>query len=75
MIDTKLTNLVEKLKGKSVYNNLREIALGKCKDKVQETIGISSLLTHCLIECRTDPSYKPLVTTLFEKLSELLYEL
>ena len=75
MIDQKLVQLVEKLKGKSVYDNLKDISQGKCKDKVQEGIGISSLLTHALIEHKTDKSYRSLIGELYEKLGELLWTL
>lgn len=75
MIDQKLVQLVEKLKGKSVYDNLKAISQGKCKDRVQETIGISSLCTHALIEMQKDKSFRELVTILYEKFGELLYHL
>jgi len=73
--DKLLAKLIENVKGKSVYTNLKSIANGKCKDKIEEAKGISSAITHCLIEHQKDPQYKPLIASLFEKLGQLLYEL
>jgi len=74
-IEKQLIQLVEKLKGKSCYDNLKNISKGTSKDKIQEAIGISSLLTHSIIELKEDPDYKILTSNLFEKLGMLLYNL
>ena len=47
-----LSELVEKLKGKSVYNNIKRISEGKVEDKWELAKGYSSLLTHIFIECQ-----------------------
>jgi len=73
--ENQLENLVEKLKGKSVYENLKAISLGKCKDPIREVIGVSSLCTHALIELETNKEYKILVANLYEKLGQLIYDL
>jgi len=75
MVEKQLQTLVQKLKGKSVYVNLKQIAEGKCKDPVREVIGISSLLTHSLIEMQKNKEYKLLVANLYEKLGSLIYNL
>jgi len=74
-IGAQLVALVEKLKGKSVYSNLKKISEGKCEDKLQEIIGVSSLLTHSLIEMKTHKKYKILSSNLVEKIAELFYNL
>lgn len=67
--------LLSKLKGKSVYKNLKDIAEGKCKNKYREVIGVSSLLTHSLIEKEKGNNYNLLITVLYEKLGNLIYDL
>ena len=68
----KITALIEKLKGKSVYRNLLKVSKGRGKGTLDEVIGISSLLTHALIECKTDISYKEAVNILYVRLGELI---
>jgi hypothetical protein len=75
LLEQQFQELVTKLKGKSVYTNLELIAKGKCKTPITEIIGVSSLLTHGLIELEKNKKYKLLVSHLYEKLGELLYRL
>jgi len=74
--DQLLESLVAKLKGKSVYKTLRQIHE---KDGVSPLIkikGISSLLTHCIIEMESGrKEYGILLPILLEKQSELIYGL
>lgn len=46
-----MESLLQKLQGKSVYRTLSEVTSGKGRNKCRELIGLTSLLTHCLIEC------------------------
>jgi len=71
-VQRQLATLVEKLKGKSVYTSLKRISEGKCENKVNEVIGISSLLTHSLIEMKKNPDYVKLTDNLYVKLGELI---
>lgn len=75
IVEQQLALLVDKLKGKSVYENLKNISLGKEVDPIREVVGISSLLTHALIEMEIDKEYKILVASLYERLGSLIYNL
>ena len=68
-----LSKLVEKLKGKSVYKTLRKIEEGKADNNLVTAKGLSSLLTHTLIEQEKHPEYRMLVPVLIEKLNEVVY--
>ena len=69
--------LIEKLKGKSVYKTLKAIREGKAVDnQVVSMMGLSSLLTHVLIEMKQDRrEFGILVPIIFEKMGELVYSL
>ena len=67
-----LETLVEKLRGKSVFSNLKKIIRGESVDVVNHAIGISSLITHVLIECKQNSEYKVLLQDLYVKLGKLI---
>jgi hypothetical protein len=67
-----LEAIVSKLKGKSVYTNLCKIIKNENVDSVDKAIGLSSLLTHVLIEARTNREYRMLIPTLLRKLEDIL---
>jgi hypothetical protein len=68
--------LVEKLKGKSVYTTLRKILEGKIKNQAALTKGLSSLITHTLVEIEQgNPEYKILLEDLMKKLNVELSKL
>jgi len=67
-----LENLVLKLKGKSVYTNLNKILKNENVVKEDQAIALSSLLTHCLIEIKTNKEYKMLLSDLYKRLGGLL---
>lgn len=71
-----LQTLVDKLNkhGKTVYKTLKEISKDE-PNKLKLTKGISSLLTHVIIESETNPEYLILVPKIMEKLNNLVYEL
>lgn len=69
-----LQQLVEKLKGKSVAKTLRKIQEGKLENDLLTAKGLSSLLTHVVIECEHgNNEYKVLIPNIIEKLNEVIY--
>lgn len=71
-----LESLVKKLKGKSVYKTLKKLQEGKVGDDLLTAKGLSSLLTHVIIEItKGNNEYKVLVPNILEKLSEISYNL
>jgi len=71
-----LGDLVEKLKGKSVYKTLKKIQEG-CPEKSYTTLkGLTSLLTHILIEAEQGGTkFKILIPLVLEKINEMSYGL
>ena len=69
-----LEALVAKLKGKSVYANMKKIITGASMTKEDQAIAVSSLTTHTLIEMKTNPEYKILLSNLYKKLGVLIDE-
>lgn len=71
-----LGSLVEKLKGKSVYKTIKKIREG-CPEKSYTTLkGLSSLLTHILIEVEQGrDEFKILIPLVLEKINETVYNL
>ena len=71
-----LETLIQKLQGKSVYRTLKKIQEGKVDNKVLALKGLSSLLTHTLIEIEKGRSeYKLLIPTIIEKIGEISYDI
>jgi len=71
-----LDQLVEKLKGKSVYKTLKRIQEGKAGVDWAGLKGLMSLGTHIMIECEHgNTEYRILLPNLLEKISEMIYEL
>lgn len=69
-----LGNLIEKLKGKSVAKTLKLIQEGETKDGLLTAKGLSSLLTHVIIEVEHgNHEYKILIPNICEKLNEIIY--
>jgi hypothetical protein len=67
-----LAELVNKLKGKSVYKTLERSK--KVNDKFTDMKGLSSLFTHCIIECQQGHlEYQKLIPLLLDKLNDLSY--
>lgn len=64
-----LEELVEKLKGKSVYRSIQKIVYGDKSDTLLEMKGISSLITHSVIECeKGNREYMLLIRELWDRL-------
>lgn len=71
-----LDELIEKLKGKSIYKTIIEVQSGKCTNKFVRIKMISSLITHVCIECEKDKSdlrYYYLLPWLYDQLSKEMY--
>jgi len=70
-----LEKLMNKLKGKSVYTTLKGIQEGKIKDNYTKLKGLSSMLTHVIIETKVNPEYKILIPFVVNKINELSYHI
>ena len=71
-----LAELVEKLKGKSVYSTIKKISANEGLDDFTTLKGLSSLFTHCVIECQKDnKEFRCLFPIILEKINELVYKL
>ncbi len=69
-----LEQLVNKLKGKSVAKTLKLMQEGRTENSLTTAKGLSSLLTHIIIECENGNSeYKILIPNIIEKLNEIIY--
>jgi len=65
-----LARLMEKLKGKSVYKTMERV--GKKKSDLLTLKGLSSLLTHTVIECEQGHlEYRRLIPMLLEKINNI----
>lgn len=72
--DNLLDRLIEKLEGKSVCKTIKAIRDGKA-DAIQSMTGLSSLMTHVLIEMRQGhKEYGILLPVLYEKLGAMMVD-
>ena len=67
-----LETLITKLKGKSVYNGLKNLTEGKDQSNEQAIISTASLISHVAIESRADNKYRRLLPDLYRKLGVLI---
>lgn len=68
-----LTDLVERLKGKSVYDTLKRIVEGKGESNEEHLKGLFSLGTHTVIEIEQGRrEYKSLLPLIYKQLGEVL---
>lgn len=68
--DELLAHLVEKLKGKSVATTLERIRKGEVTEGFTAMKGLSSLLTHVLIECeKGGTEFRKLVPVILDRLN------
>lgn len=73
-VDDMLAALMEKLQGKSVYTTIKRIREHKEEHGWTVLKGLTSLLTHVIIECeqgRTE--YKLLIPTLLDRINAEAY--
>jgi len=69
-----LSALLDKLKGKSAYKTLKRISEGKVSNNCEEMKGLSSLITHALIECEQgNLEFRLIIFETYKKLSKLFY--
>lgn len=74
--DQLLAQLVEKLKGKSVATTLERIRTGKVTGELTAMKGLSSLLTHVLIECEKGATeFRKLIPVILESLNTSGYKI
>ena len=67
-----LEKLVSKLKGKSVYTNLKKLLERKETSVEQELISTASLIVHVGIEIKENTEYKFLLPDLHKKLGIII---
>ena len=68
-----LENLIEKLKGKSVYSNLRKIFKNESVNVIDMKVTLSSLITHLLLEEKQGGrEYSNLIKETHKKLGDLI---
>jgi len=72
---TLLEGLVTKLKGKSVYTNLRKLLEKKETSVEQELISTASLIVHAGIEMKENKEFKCLLPDLYKKLGGIINKL
>jgi len=70
-----LEKLVAKLRGKSVYTNLKKLLEHKETSIEQELISTASLIVHVGIEIKEDKEYKSLLPDLYKKLGVIINKL
>ena len=67
-----LASLLEKLKGKSVEKGIKRALNESRATTLEQGIAISSLCTHCLIEMKTDNTYKLLLPDIYKRLGDFI---
>jgi len=71
-----LKELIEKLRGKSVYKTLTKIQEEKIDNDLTTLKGLFSLGTHIVIECEHgNKAYGMLIPGILEKISEIAYNI
>ena len=67
-----LDNILEKIRGKKVFNTLKKTVAESVDDNTDSLVGVSSLMTHVAIECKTNREYRALLPDLHSKLGALI---
>jgi len=71
-----LKDLIEKLKGKSVYKTLKRLANGHGCGGITEAVATTSLLTHILLEIKAgNLEYRKLALSTLERVTDKVYGL
>ena len=69
-----LAELEEKLKGKRIHQSLKQFREGKINSRASRLKIVSSLLTHCAIECeKGNIQFERLIPSIVEQLNTLAY--
>jgi hypothetical protein len=74
MVEEQLKALVNKVSNKTVGKNLTKAAKGQTTP-IKEVIALNSLLTHALIEFKTDARYILSVAELYKQVGDLIAEI
>ena len=75
-VESLLAALIHKLEGKSIYRTLEKIHKNEAVDPFMKLKGLSSLITHTVIEMeKGGVEYGLILPSLMEKAQALLYEL
>lgn len=70
-----LNQLIEKLKGKSVYKTLKRVARGGFENSDRFLKGLFSLGTHIVVEVEQGRSeYRMLLPVIYGKIGKILYD-
>jgi hypothetical protein len=72
-VDSLTEELVERLKGKSVYKTVKLITSEQKVDDAFLAKGLSSLITHAIIEMKDRPEYLSVVKVLMERLNSVVF--
>jgi hypothetical protein len=73
-VDQLMMDLVKKLEGKRIHETIKKIVSRDLKDSdLIVAKGLSSLLTHCIIECETNLGFRMLIPVIQERLNEALH--
>jgi len=67
-----LDTILEKVKGKRVFSTLKKTVSESIEDRTEALIGLSSLLTHVAIECKTNREFRALLPDIHEKVGALI---
>jgi len=67
-----LDDILEKIRGKKVFNTLKKTVAERTEDDTDSLVGVSSLMTHVAIECKTNREYRALLPDLHVKLGSLI---
>lgn len=71
-----LKDLIERLKGKSVYKTLKRMDEGKIKNNAEALKGLFSLGTHIVIECEKGKGeFRSLLPVIHDRIGEMIYEI
>ena len=65
--------MLEKIKDKSVFKNLKKTLGDKTQNVNDAVIGVSSLITHVVIECKENREFRALLPDLYNKRGELIH--
>jgi len=66
-----LENLIDRVKDKPVYANLKKILNAESVSIADQKIALSSLFTRCIIESKDNPEFRLIEKIILEKLARV----
>lgn len=66
-----LENLIDRIKDKPVYANLKKIFNSESVSIADQKIALSSLFTRCIIESKDNPEFRLIERIILEKLARV----